>query len=172
LAPLRRGLATVVGRAIVQLVDDSLKTQNLQIVVRADEPREAVEHFQPAGFKSVPLPGAESVVLALGGNGDNRIAVVTHDKRHRPTDWEPGDVGLYHTVTGDLIWLRASGAIEVTASGDVSIKTGGKLTLDGDLFVSGDVHDGSTSMRQMRALYNQHSNPSNGSATPIPQMPD
>lgn len=175
LRPLAHRVAGMVNRAVVRLVDDSRRTQAIQLVVRADETRDRVEHFQPAGFKSVPLDGAEALVVAVSGNGDHRVAVVVHDKRHRPTDWAAGDVGLYHPTAKSLVWLRANGDVEVVAAGKLKIKAP-KVEIEGDLMVDGNVRakgtvaDHLSTLDRMREIYGQHGHGNNGSAPPVPPM--
>lgn len=169
MAPLSRKLGLLVNRAVINLIDDSGKTQRLQATVLADEARESIEHMQPAGYKSVPLPGSDAVVLAVGGNGDHRIAIVTHDPEARPRDWQPGDVGIYHLLTGDLIWMRADGSVEITAQQRVLIRTP-ELRLEGNLQVSGDIADRQGSLRELRTTFNAHSHPPDAPAQPAPQM--
>lgn len=165
MAPLRRQVGAMVNRARVQLVNDRSKTQSLQVVVLDDETREDVEHFQPAGFKSVPLANAEAVVLAVGGDGDHRIAVVVHDSKTRPTGWEPGETGIYNLTTGDLIRIKADGSIEITATSAIKIKAP-LVEIDGDLKVNGEVSDAIGSMNQIRAAHNIHAHPPEASAPP------
>jgi phage gp45-like len=96
LAPLRNQLANLVARAVVQLVNDGAKLQVVQLGVLEGETRAGCERFQEYGFTSVPLPGAEAVVLFVGGRRDHALVVAVDDRRHRPTDLEAGDSALYH----------------------------------------------------------------------------
>lgn len=169
LNPLRRAIAAAANRAVVHLVDDSSKTQLLQIEAREDEVREAVEHFQPAGFKSVPLAGSEAVVLAVGGNADHRVALAVHDKEARPTGWEPGEVGIFNLTTGDVIRLHADGTIDITATATVRI-TAPNVEIVGNLKVSGQISDAVGSMAQIRTTYNAHTHAAEGAAPPVPSM--
>jgi phage gp45-like len=67
-APLKRRVLLMVGRAVVERVYDDLKCQGLQVSLLNGEVRDKVEHFQPYGFTSHPPPGSEGVFLAVGGN--------------------------------------------------------------------------------------------------------
>lgn len=177
LAAQQRRMSGIVRRAIVQLVDDSKGTQLLQVAVLGeDDPRDQVEHMQPAGYKSVPLVGSEAVILAAGVDGANSVAAVVHDKAARPKGWEPGDVGLYHLKTGGLLLrLRADGTIQIQAGRAVEIeanvKIKGDLSVTGNVRATGDVYDRIGSMYQVRVTYNGHSHAANGSAPPSPLMP-
>lgn len=114
LAPLRTRLANLLARAVVQLVDDAPKMQVLQLGVLTDETRSGVERIQQYGLTSVPLEGAEALVVFLGGRRDHGIAVAVDDRRHRMKDLAPGEVALY-TDEGAAVHLKR-GRIVVTDS--------------------------------------------------------
>ena len=63
LAPLRRRMATLIGRCILSAVRSEEGFQTLDVVIMADESMGGVEHAEPYGFTSNPHPGAEGVVL-------------------------------------------------------------------------------------------------------------
>lgn len=169
LNPLRRTVGVLVNRAVVTLVSDTFKTQSVQIVAMVDEVRDAVEHMQPAGFKSVPLAGSEAIVLAIGGNGDHRVAVMVHHKDSRPQGWDAGDVGIYHQVTGDLIRIKADGSIEITAKAKVVIKAP-TVRVEGNIEATGQISDAQGSMSEMRIAHNAHNHPPEATAPPSSPM--
>lgn len=115
LRKLQTRVANAIARAVVQLVDDSKKRQLLQLGVLAGEDIDQAEHFQPYGFKSVPLEGAEGVALFPNGDRGHPLVVVVDDRRHRPTGWSGGEAGLY-SAAGAVIRLTASGDILVLAA--------------------------------------------------------
>lgn len=115
LAPLKTRIANMVARSVVQLVDDSTRMQMLQIGALAGETREGVERFQNYGFTSVPLEGAEALVLFVGGRRDHGMAVAVDDRRHRMKGLEKGEVAIYSKF-GSSIVLRKNGDIELTAA--------------------------------------------------------
>ncbi len=120
LLPLANRIANLIATGVVNLADDTGQMQLLQIGVLADENIEGVPHFQPYGFGSVPEKGAEVVALFLGGDREHPIAIVTADRRNRPTGHEPGEVFLWH---------KSGAKILMTEDGDVEIEpaTGRKL---------------------------------------------
>lgn len=122
LAPLRTRIANMVARSVVQLADDSKKLQSVQLGVLAGETREGVERFQNYGFSSVPLDGAEAVVLFVGGSRDHGLAIAVDDRRYRIRNLESGEVAVY-TDQGDSIVLKRDGNIEVTASTKVVVNS-------------------------------------------------
>ncbi|HBT32238.1 MAG TPA: phage baseplate assembly protein V, partial [Pusillimonas sp.] len=50
-------------RGTISLVEATRKLQVLQVRLTANEVKDGVEHFEPYGFSSHPLPGSE---VALG----------------------------------------------------------------------------------------------------------
>ncbi|MES2170564.1 MAG: phage baseplate assembly protein V [Actinomycetota bacterium] len=108
--PLATRIANGAGRATVQLVDDTGKTQMLQIGVLEGETGPDAEHFQPYGFSSVPLVGAQGVVLFPNGDQSHPLVIVMGDNRSRPTGGAPGDVVMYHH-TGAKITMTGAGDI-------------------------------------------------------------
>jgi len=119
LRPVRRQLADVAARALVLLVDDSKKMQLVQVGVPETVPD--AEHFQPYGFTSVPLPGAEGVALFPAGNRAHPLVLVVADRRYRPTGGAPGQVALHNHV-GTLVLLLPDGTVEVRSDSGAASK--------------------------------------------------
>jgi phage baseplate assembly protein V len=85
-----------VSRAKVFLVNRDRKTQRLTVGLLAGEYKQDLEHFQPYGFTSAPLAGAEALVHFLAGNRSLNIASVVSDGRSRPRTLGEGEVAIYH----------------------------------------------------------------------------
>lgn len=128
LGPLATRIANTVARGVVQLVDDETKLQLLQVGVIADETIDGAEHFQPYGFSSVPLPGAEAAMLFPNGDRGHAIALGVSDRRYRPTGGQGGEVFLY-TDEGDVIRLGRGHVISLATSGEVRL--GSDSAIDG-----------------------------------------
>lgn len=124
LAPLRTRLANLVSRAVLARVDDSAKLQTVQVNVLAEETRDGVERFQNYGFTSVPLEGAEAVVVFVGGRRDHGLALAVDDRRHRLSGLQPGEVAVY-SETGAAVVLKADGSVEVTPGTGAVVKLAG-----------------------------------------------
>jgi phage baseplate assembly protein V len=91
--------------------------QLLQLGVLAEEDVDDAEHFEQYGFKSVPFPGAEAIVVFPNGDRAHGIVIAVGDRRYRPTGWEPGEVGMF-TDEGDYMrFLRGNKIAAVTAAG-------------------------------------------------------
>lgn len=128
LRPLATRIANMVARAVVQLADDAPRLQLLQLGAGPGETRDGCERFQEYGFTSVPLAGAEAVVIFPNGRRDHGLVVAVDDRRYRLTDLEPGDVALYRagglhlvhrearsTITAPEVRLGSDSATELVA---------------------------------------------------------
>lgn len=134
---LRHLLVNIVSRAVVKLVDDDAKMQLLQIEALKGEVRDRAERFQNYGFTSVPLPGAEAVVIFPGGQREHPLVIAVDDRRYRLKALAAGEVALY-TDQGDYVHLKRDGNIEIKASTEVVLDVP-LVTMTGDLTVNGTV---------------------------------
>jgi len=117
LDPVRRRLAQLVNRAVLQVVNDAGGLQEVQVQALADEILDRIERFQQYGLTSVPLPGAEGLLLSVGGSRSNAVIIAVDDRRYRLQGLEGGEVALYtlddQEVPGHRIVLMRGGVIEV-----------------------------------------------------------
>ena len=107
LQPIRTRLANVDARAIVSLVTDTTGIQTVQLGVLEGETRDGLERPQPYGFTSVPLAGAEAVVLFVGGKRDHGLVIAVDDRRYRKKGLAAGEVALYHK-DGPFVLLKST----------------------------------------------------------------
>ena len=61
-------LTRLLARGTVVLANSASKLQSLQMRLTAGEVIDDMEHFEPYGFTSHPLAGAEGVATFLGGD--------------------------------------------------------------------------------------------------------
>lgn len=120
LNPLRKRIALMISRAVVSLVKDSFAMQGLQVQALAGEVLDDIERFQNYGFTSVPLAGAEAIILSLGGHRDHAVAIAVDDRRYRKKNLAPGEVALY-TDEGDYILFKRGRHIEIVSGAKVKI---------------------------------------------------
>ncbi len=146
LAPITRRIMLCIGRGVVRQVDDAPDLQRVQVSLLAEEDRDQVERIQSYGLTSVPVPGAEAVVVSVAGNRDHPVAVAVDDRRFRPRGLQPGEVCLY-ARWGQRITLLADGALRIEAA---SIELVGPVAVTGNVNVSGDVTAGGVSLRGHR----------------------
>lgn len=151
--PIATRVANTVARAVVRLADDSTKLQLLQVGVLAGETIDDAEHHQPYGFSSVPLAGAEAVVVFPNGDRSHPLVIAASDRRHRPTGGEPGDVTMYHHA-GAKVTMLANGNIEIQPGpgGEVLIRDEG----------------GSVDRLVKKTEYDAHVHATAGTGTPSP----
>ncbi len=113
-APVERRVKLLVSRAVVKLVDDSLKYQQLQLQLLADEVQDGVEHFQPYGLTWVPPKGAEALFLSVGGARNGGVAILAGNRELRPKSLAEGEIALY-TRDGLRLYAKADKSLELTA---------------------------------------------------------
>lgn len=171
LAPLQRRIALMVSRAVITMVNDSLKMQGLQVNLMADVTRDGVERFQNYGFTSNPHPGAEGIMVSVGGNQDHGIVIAVDDRRYRLTGLAKGEVAL-HDDLGQKVHLTRNGIVisgaglplnivnvpQTNLSGNLAVE--GSITSGEDITAQGNITDSAATtpktMSGMRTSYNSH----------------
>lgn len=149
----------VVRRGQLARLDDSKKTQNIQIILLDEEVVEGVERFQQYGFSSHPTSG-DVLCVAVGAKSNQLVSLCVNDSETR-VNIEGDDVAVYHKE-GHKIVLSAGGVIthtckELIINAETSVKintpdmtiTADQSTIDGPLKVTGDViHEASTTIKE------------------------
>jgi phage baseplate assembly protein V len=118
----------MLARGTVVLVDALKKMQSLQLRLTADELKDNVEHFEPYGFTSNPLAGAEVLTAFIGGDRSHAVVLVASDRRYRIQELEPGEVAIY-TDEGDKIHLKRGRIIDIETE-TLNIKASGSVNFD------------------------------------------
>lgn len=142
LGPYARRLGNLVSRGMVSAVKSTTKMQMLQLRLMSDEQKDNVEHFEPFGFTSKPLAGAEHITLFLDGDRSHGVTVVVADRRYRLTTLADGEVAL-HDAYGNKVHLKADGTLDVIAQTKAQI-TSPLVTMSGNLQVAGSITAGTT----------------------------
>lgn len=91
-----RKLRLMVGRAVLNLVNDAAGLQTLQVTALEGETRDGVERLQQFGLTSVPLGGCDAIVLSVAGSRDHMVAVAVDDPQRRPAGLAGGETALYN----------------------------------------------------------------------------
>lgn len=164
IAPTHRRIMHMVSRGKLAMVSDSEGIQRLQVSVLDGETRDNVERFQQYGFSSHPQPGAEVVMLSLGGSRDHPVIIAVDDRRTRPGNAAAGETEIYNDA-GVTILLKADSTVLLKAPTGVRMETP-KLEVTGDIK---DRCDGEgRTMQEMREIYNRHEH--YGTPPPSEQM--
>lgn len=112
MAPLARRVRLMARRAVVKLVYDDPRMQELQVAIFSGEIRDRVERWQDYGFTSHPFPQAEAIVLALGGNTDHCAVIKVDDRRYRLKSLAEGEVSIFDDQ-GQAIHLKRDKTIHI-----------------------------------------------------------
>ncbi len=120
LRPIVNRLANMVARGLVSRTGDGGDLQTLQIGVLDSQTIDGAERFQQYGVSSVPLTGAEAVVIFPGGDAAHPLVIAVDDRRHRPKGLKAGEVTIYN---------NAGASVLLTEDGDIICepKAGRKL---------------------------------------------
>lgn len=85
----------MLARCVLVKTNDAAGVQTHQVRLLFDEVKAAVERLQNYGFSSHPLPGAEGLVVFMGGGRDHAVTIVVDDRRYRFKSLQPGEVVIY-----------------------------------------------------------------------------
>ena len=105
-------LKSVMARGTVVLAAAGKMMQTLQVKLTAGELKDGVEHFEPYGFTSNPLAGAEVLTLFLNGDRSHGVVVVAADRRYRLQELESGEVAIY-SDEGDKVHFKRGRVIDI-----------------------------------------------------------
>ena len=142
IGPFARRIGNMLARGAVSSSNAASKMQTLQLRLMADEQKDDVEHFEPFGFTSRPLAGAEHVTIFMDGDRSHGITLVVADRRYRLTGLQEGEAAL-HDAYGNKAHFKKDGTLDVIATTKVQV-TSPLLTLSGDLRVAGSISAGAT----------------------------
>ena len=162
-------------RGVLHAVSDESETQRLDVETHEGVVRSGVEVLHPYGLVSVPPAGALTVVLAVGGDQGDLVALPAASPSGRMGGLPAGAVGLADDA-GNRVLILPDGKIEVQAAAEVVVTVSGTVFrvvpegvfITGNLTVSGQVVDANGSMQEMRDRYNGHSH--GGGSGPAPVM--
>jgi len=94
------------------VLGDAVKKMQTQMRLYAGEVKDGLEHFEPYGFTSNPLAGAEGLAAFLGGDRSHGVVLVVADRRYRIQSMAPGEVAIY-TDEGDKIHFKRGRIIDI-----------------------------------------------------------
>ena len=109
IADLKTTVLSMVGKAVINAVNDTGDLQVIKIKSMHEETIEDVERIQEFGLTSNPPKNSEIVYIAVGGDKNNIIAIASDSSAHRPK-LETGETAIYN-AHGVLIKLDKNGNI-------------------------------------------------------------
>ncbi len=123
--------------------DDSLRAPVQQIFYGKNRNSTG---WMPYGFHSIAPEETLCIILTPNANSEDSIHLPT-SMLDRPKG-KPGEVFIFHPITGSVIKLASDGTIEVTAptvriNAD-DIQLNGDTVIDGTLDVTGDIDSDAT----------------------------
>ncbi|MGH1429750.1 MAG: phage baseplate assembly protein domain-containing protein [Neptuniibacter sp.] len=118
---LLRKVRRINQRGLLRRVAYANKTRFMQLQVEGAEPLDAIEHLEPFGFTSHPVPGAEGIVLAFNGNGSHSVVFCVGDRRYR-LEVSEGEAAIYNRH-GDKVHIKDDRTIDVTAAVKANFNT-------------------------------------------------
>ena len=95
LQPIQGRILGMVKVGVVRLVQEGRKLREMQLDLDSETTPDDYPHHEPYGLTSAPKPGAEAVVLHVGGERSVPIVLAVSDRRYRITTLEEGEVALY-----------------------------------------------------------------------------
>lgn len=166
---LARRVLYLIGRARVNLIDDSGPVQKAQVTVNGLETIDAMPRIQEFGFTSVPPKDSDATLVFIGGDRSNGVIVATNHQETRPRGLLAGETMIY-TQDGKQIYLTASGGIKVAANGQpvevdnatvVTINAATKIRAVTPRFeCTGDIVDNcdtqTSTLAELRKAYDAH----------------
>lgn len=115
---LRSNVNAMVARVVVNAINDGAAIQAVTVTALADESLDSVQHMQQGGLSHVSLPGAEGLMLCLGGSREAPFVFAVSNRSVRPTGSAGGETVLYAAEKdGVQARLKVGGPLEVTSAG-------------------------------------------------------
>lgn len=117
LKPIKNKIFLMIGRGILEAVNNSEGTQKIQVTGVDGETITDIERLQNYGFASHPKPSStsEAVIVFINGNRDQGIALAVQDRALIPSLIE-GEVCLFHLNGKGIIKLK-DGTLEISGDG-------------------------------------------------------
>ncbi|MBW6402088.1 phage baseplate assembly protein V [Roseomonas sp. HJA6] len=150
-------------RGVVTAIRDGGPAQTVDVETHEGVMRSGIEVLQQYGVTSRAPDGAIVVLLALGGDQGDQVALPVACPSGRMAGLAPGEVAL-HDDAGNRVHLKAGGVLEIrcatsllavvggtefeVTAGGVRIK--GDVEVEGRIHATGDIVAGSISLQTHR----------------------
>lgn len=130
-------LRSLISYGVITAVDDSGAAQTVTVLTGDGVQRADVEVMQPFGLASAPpADGATTVVLAIGGDPSNLVALPLSNPSARFGGLGAGEAILYAS-DGTRVHVKPGGVVEVWGK-SVTINAT-NLTINGNVLVNGNL---------------------------------
>lgn len=179
-----RRIQLTVGRGRVTTSNDTKTAQLLQIAMGALETRDNTPRLAEFGFTSNPPNGSDVVVVFIGGDRSNGVAIATGHQASRPTGLLQGEsmvydlwghyihlteAGIVIEAKGQPVTINDASTVTINASTEVVMNTP-TLQVNGNIKATGSVSDGVRTMAADRVIYNAHGHTPNSTSPPNDQQ--
>ena len=118
-----------------------------QVKLSSVEVKDAIPHGQLFGFASATPVGTDVVLLFLGGDRANGVAVASNHQAYRPRGMVSGEAQI-HDASGQSVYLKGGNTILITGKGMVEIVAPNGVMINGTVTVTGDVVANGISLTQ------------------------
>lgn len=136
--------------------DETGKIGRLQVTHNSFENR-TLNHMQMVGFASAIPVGTDVMCINVGADNSNGVIIASNNQKFRPQNLKAGEVLMYScTNPQQSIYLKADGTIVVTSTNEVVVNAK-KVTINGDLHVTGAITAGYGSSDQVGLQSHKHS---------------
>ena len=132
-----------IGRGVLTSVSDASTLQTLQLELLADEVAEDIERMGQYGLTSVPFPGAEALMVAVGGLRSHGVVIAIEDRRYRMTGLAQGEVAIYddqgqtvHLTRAGIV-IQSTGKITISSSAEVDVTAPKVVVTSADVELGG-----------------------------------
>lgn len=164
-------------RGLIVAVGDGSAAQTVDVETHDGVVRGGIEVMQQFGIASMAPDGALTVVIAMGGDQGDMVALPPSCPGLRFGNLQPGEAVLYD-ADGNRVHLRAGGVIEVQAATKVKVSAPeveiiapiititGDVTLNGTLTATGEIKSGSIPLTSHKHTGVQAGGATSGAPTP------
>jgi phage gp45-like len=156
-------------RGVVLAVNDSGAVQTVDVETHPGVVRSQVPVLAPYGFSAGPAAGSVVILLPMGGDAGDLVAMPASLPGGRQGSGAAGEVALAD-AQGNRVIIRAGGIVEVHAATTIKL-VAPVVEITGDVTVTGTltaqtVRDATGSMATMRTQFNAHRHGSGPGPTP------
>lgn len=106
-------LRGLVRRGVVKSTNDAGESQTASGTMYKGHDFKDVELLMPSGFSSRPPKNGIVIMLAVGGDGGDLVALPVASPGNRMGGLEEGEVAIYSALDGSRVHIKADGTIHV-----------------------------------------------------------